>query len=56
MAGTTPETADKPAPPRIPGMPLLGNSLQLAREPAQFFVTAHARHGPAFRVNILFRD
>ncbi len=44
------------APPRVPGLPLLGNTLQIADAPERFFVDAYERHGPVFRVNMMFRD
>ncbi len=42
--------------PRVPGPPVIGNTLQLAGRPAQFFTEAYQRYGPVFRVNIFFRD
>ncbi len=43
-------------PPKVPGVPLLGNSLQLAADPAAFFVGAYQRLGPIFKVNVFFQD
>lgn len=43
-------------PPRVRGIPVLGNSLQLAGDPDTFFVDAYQRHGPIFKVNVFFRD
>ncbi len=57
MAEQTTASADAGrAIPTVPGMPLLGNTLQLARRPARFFTEAYRHYGPVFRVNILFRD
>jgi cytochrome P450 len=43
-------------PPRMRGIPILGNSLQLAGDPDTFFVKAYHRFGPIFKVNVFFRD
>jgi CRP-like cAMP-binding protein/cytochrome P450 len=40
----------------VPGIPLLGNSLQLAANPAAFFVGAYQKFGPIFKVNVFFQD
>lgn len=50
------DKAQSTPPPRVPGLPLLGNTLQIADAPERFFVNAHKHHGAAFRVNMLFRD
>jgi cytochrome P450 len=39
-------------PPLVPGLPLLGNSLGLLRDPTRFFVQAYRKFGPVFRVRI----
>lgn len=39
-----------PAPPKVPGPFLIGNTLQLLRDPTAFFVDAYRKYGPAFRV------
>ncbi|MDZ7749915.1 MAG: cytochrome P450 [Halofilum sp. (in: g-proteobacteria)] len=44
--------AAAPRPPRVPGLPLLGNTLQLLRDPARFFPEAYRRHGPVFRLKV----
>lgn len=36
--------------PLVPGLPFLGNALQLAKDPGQFWVRAAAEHGTMFRV------
>lgn len=41
-----------PAPPQVPGLPLLGNALALARDPVRFWLEAAQSHGSAFRVRI----
>ena len=53
-------TASEPAPaqpmqpiPQVPGLPLLGNALSMAKDPAQFFVDCYRKYGPVFRVNLL---
>lgn len=42
--------------PRVPGLPLLGNLLDFAKDPAQFFVRSYRKYGPVFRVKILGQD
>jgi CRP-like cAMP-binding protein/cytochrome P450 len=37
-------------PPLVPGWPLIGNTLDLAAEPIQFWVNAARKYGPAYRV------
>jgi cytochrome P450 len=39
--------------PVVRGLPVLGSALQMARDPAQFFVDSYREHGPVFRVRIL---
>lgn len=39
--------------PRVPGIPFLGNTLGMAKDPARFFVESYRKHGPVFRVSIL---
>jgi cytochrome P450 len=41
------------APRRVPGLPLLGNVVDMARDPARFFYDAYRRHGPVFQVKLL---
>jgi hypothetical protein len=38
-------------PPLVPGLPLLGNALDLLGDPAPFLVKNYLRFGPLFRVN-----
>ena len=38
-------------PPLVPGLPLLGNALDLMGDPASFLFKNYARFGPVFRVN-----
>jgi cytochrome P450/CRP-like cAMP-binding protein len=37
-------------PPLVPGWPVIGNSIELAAEPIQFWVEAAHKYGPAYRV------
>src|ERR1051326_3465574 len=37
-------------PPLIPGWPVIGNSLELAAEPVQFWGDCARKYGPAYRV------
>ncbi len=38
-------------PPRVPGRPLIGNTLDLLRDPAGFLVGSYRQFGPVFRVS-----
>lgn len=38
--------------PKVPGLPLLGNTLDMARDPAKFFLDCYRKHGPVFRVSV----
>jgi cytochrome P450 len=40
-------------PPVVKGLPLLGNVLDMARDPAKFFLRCYKDYGPVFKVNIL---
>lgn len=40
-------------PPQVSGLPLLGNTLQMARGPAKFFVDSYRKYGPVFRVRLM---
>ena len=37
-------------PPLVPGWPLIGNTIEVAAEPIQFWVDAANKYGPAYRV------
>jgi cytochrome P450 len=39
--------------PLVPGLPLLGSVLEMAKDPAQFFVKCYRKYGPVFRVRLL---
>ena len=40
------------SPPRVRGIPLVGNVLAMAKDPAQFFVDCYRRYGPVYRVQV----
>ncbi|HEY6542786.1 MAG TPA: cytochrome P450 [Ktedonobacteraceae bacterium] len=42
-----------PLPPLVPGFPVFGSALSMARNPLQFFLTQYHRYGPIFRVRVL---
>ncbi len=42
--------------PRVPGLPLIGNLLGMAKDPARYFVECYRKYGPVFRLNILGND
>ena len=42
-------------PPRLRGMPLLGNLPEFARDPIQMFIRGYRTHGPVFEVRFLGR-
>jgi cytochrome P450 len=39
--------------PRVPGLPLLGCVLDMAKDPARFFVDCYRKYGPVARLNVL---
>jgi hypothetical protein len=41
---------DTRLPPLIPGWPVIGNSIELAAEPIQFWVNGARQYGSAYRV------
>lgn len=45
-----------PRPPLVSGPPLLGNTLDMARDPAQFFLRSYRKYGPSFRIRVLGRE
>ncbi len=50
---SAPKATDKI--PDVPGLPLLGNTLEMARDPAAFFLRAYRDYGPVYRVNVFGR-
>ncbi len=40
-------------PPLVRGLPFLGNTLEMAKDPAKFFYRAYQEYGPVFRVKML---
>lgn len=42
----------RPRPPFVKGLPLLGNVLDMAADPEQFFVRCYQTYGPIFRIRI----
>ncbi|SDE00331.1 cytochrome P450 [Actinokineospora iranica] len=48
--------APPPATPVVRGLPLLGNVVDLARDPAGFFVRCYREHGPVFRFRVFRRE
>jgi cytochrome P450 len=48
---TTPPVLKEPRPVR--GIPLIGNTLEMAKNPARFFVRCYREYGPVFRINLL---
>ncbi|MEN8721984.1 MAG: cytochrome P450 [Alphaproteobacteria bacterium] len=45
-----------PRPPKVKGLPIVGNTLEMAKSPADLFVKCYKDYGPAFRINILGRE
>ena len=39
--------------PVVGGLPILGNALEMAADPARFFVRCYREHGPVFRIKLL---
>ncbi|HQR04782.1 MAG: cytochrome P450 [Proteobacteria bacterium] len=42
-------------PPLVRGLPIIGNTLEMAKDPAKFFVRCYREYGPAFRVRVMGR-
>ncbi|MDX3884758.1 MULTISPECIES: cytochrome P450 [Edaphosphingomonas] len=42
--------------PVVPGIPFLGNTLEMAKDPAAFFVRCYREHGPVFRIKVFGRE
>jgi cytochrome P450 len=40
-------------PPRVSGIPLFGNALQMGKDPAKFFLDSYRKYGPVYRVQVL---
>ncbi|MDB5988049.1 MAG: cytochrome [Nevskia sp.] len=56
MSTVTESIAPTPSPiptPTVPGLPIIGSVLGMAKDPAQFFVDCYRKYGPVFRVKIL---
>ena len=51
MVALEADTLREPIP--VPGLPILGNVLSMAGDPAKFFVDCYRKYGPVFRVKIL---
>lgn len=39
-------------PPQVSGIPVIGNVLRMAQDPARFFVECYRSHGPVFRIRV----
>lgn len=48
-------TPDYPLPPIVKGLPVAGNTLEMARDPAAFFLRAYREYGPVFIINVFGR-
>ncbi len=54
---TGPATHDTTTrPPLVEAPPLIGNTVEMARDPARFFVRCYRKYGPAFRVRVFGRE
>lgn len=49
------ETLSSPKIPDVKGIPFIGNTLEMAKDPAAFFVRAYRDYGPIYRVNVFGR-
>lgn len=45
-----------PRPPLVDGAWLVGNTVDMARDPAAFFLRCYREYGPAFRIRVLGRE
>ena len=48
----TVESATLKTPQRVRGIPVIGNALAMAKDPAKFFVDCYREYGPVFRIQI----
>ena len=53
---TVSESITPQLPQKIPGLPLIGNVLGFAKDPARFFVDCYRKYGPVFKINVLGHD
>ena len=49
---TTPPSSSDRVPPLVRGLPLIGSTLPMARDPARFFARSYRDYGPVYRVNV----
>ena len=49
---TTPPSSSDRVPPLVRGLPLIGSTLPMARDPARFFARCYRDYGPVYRVNV----
>ncbi len=42
--------------PVVKGLPFIGNTLEMAKDPAAFFVRAYKEYGPVFKINVFGRE
>jgi cytochrome P450 len=42
--------------PVVPGIPFVGNTLEMAKDPAAFFLRAYREHGPVYRIKVFGRE
>ena len=50
------ETETRPAKiPAVKGIPFIGNTMEMAKDPAAFFVRAYKEYGPVYQVNVFGR-
>lgn len=45
-----------PDPKLVPGAPIVGNALEMAKDPGAFFIRMYQEHGPIFRIKILNKE
>jgi cytochrome P450 len=56
MAPDPPKAAPAGAIPVVPGLPWIGNTLEMAKDPAAFFLRAYRAHGPVYRIKVFGRE
>ena len=49
----TDDIVTAPDPQLVPTTPLVGNALQMAKDPGTFFIEMYQKYGPIFRIKIL---
>lgn len=55
-AGAVPKARPASEIPVVPGIPFLGNTLEMAKDPAAFFLRCYREYGPVYRIKVFGRE